>query len=223
MRGRTPFFRLILALLVLAAPSLRAQDGLRGALSKMGAASNLPRISFGQILAAADFDNDQKPDGALLLNVGEIDGQRLFRIELHVSAIGNQNLTFVSKDTELAISALDVNQDGMPDLIVEHAFTHKRLQVWLNDGHGRFRRARVEDFPQTTDTRCSWRSPSGGQDCVIASLPSRSQSHSAILLVEILRFGSSSSHWKVRPNFLRANQSAFSLYSPRPPPAYLLL
>ena len=74
-----------------------------------------------------------------VLSATEVD-----RIELYLSAGENRDLVFAANDPALTISAQDVNQDGIPDLIVEQAFTHKRIQVWLNDGHGKFRRVRVE-------------------------------------------------------------------------------
>jgi hypothetical protein len=46
---------------------------------------------------------------------------------------------------------LDVNGDGATDIVVEQPFTHKRLQVWLNDGRGGFRKVRSEDFPSADD------------------------------------------------------------------------
>lgn len=223
MQARSPLFRIILALLVLAAPSAWAQDGLQGAVSKMAHASSLSGNWLSQGLAAADFDNDQKPDAALLFNAGEVDGQTLFRIELHVTAGANRSLTFISNDRSLTISARDMNRDGVPDLVVEQAFTHKRLQVWINDGHGNFREARSEDFGPSGDSPWSLRAPFSMQGGFVPSLPTKVQSDSALQLLQILRLESSSSRWRVRQNSARSKQADLTVYSPRPPPASLLV
>ena len=130
--------------------SLWAQDGLRGALSRVRFASPVHlEIPFSQTLAAADFDGDNKPDGALLVDYG-LRLQSSFRtIELHFTRRENTDLVFESNETPLAVSALDVNRDGATDIVVEQPLTHKRLQIWLNDGRGSFHRVRTEDFPDT--------------------------------------------------------------------------
>ncbi len=222
MQMRSTFLRIFLVSLALAAQTVWAQDGLPGAESK---AANAPwlRSPLTSRLVAADFDNDQKLDGALLIDAGVIDGQRMFRIELHVSASENRNLLFASNDPSLAISALDVNSDGMPDLVVEQAFTHKRLQVWLNDGQGGFRRARAEDFPSLTETPCKWQAPLLIQASLVAGLPSRHETDQAILLLEILRSESSSSRWRIRREALPDNALVSPSCSPRAPPSFLSL
>jgi hypothetical protein len=196
---------------------MRAQDGLSGALSDAG--TQLFRGSFGQPLAAADFDNDQRPDGAILLTAGEFEGRRLFQIRLHVSAGTNHELTFESNETALAIATTDVNRDGVPDLVVEQVFSRKRIQVWLNDGHGKFRPARVEDFPTSTQVPSGWRLPFQQGTEIALALPTRTGNDHAIQILEVLRSVSSSSHWRVRtrPDHARAGSVAFPF--PRPPPA----
>lgn len=139
------------AFLVLCVPLTSAQDGLRGALSQTtggvpGAAGFAPEF------AAADFDNDLKPDGAVLSKAGWLNGQTLFRIDLHVTAGLDASISFPSAERELAISAMDVNRDGAPDIVVEKAFTHERLQVYLNDGHGAFERRDPKSFSQPDDS-----------------------------------------------------------------------
>ncbi|MGC1424090.1 MAG: VCBS repeat-containing protein [Terracidiphilus sp.] len=223
MQLRSPFAKAILLLIALAAPCLWAQDGLWGALSNSKNASGQLRSSFGSRLIAADFDHDQEPDGALLLDAGVIGDQKIYRIELHLSAGENRDLVFAANDPALTISAQDVNQDGIPDLIVEQAFTHKRIQVWLNDGHGKFRQVRVEDFPAASDAPCRWRVPKPVQACLILGLPSRFESHHAAQLLEILRFDSSSSHWRVRREERSLNDIISTSDSPRAPPVSLPL
>src|SRR5215813_1043552 len=128
-------------LLVLAAPNLWAQDGLPGAVSQTNLAA-----PFDRSLAVADFDNDQKPDGAVLVGSGGIYPAN-FRIELHLTAHENTELAFESNQTALELVAMDIDHDGDTDVIVQQAFTHERLSVWINDGHGTFHEGRVQDFP----------------------------------------------------------------------------
>lgn len=138
----------VAAVLALTASCLWAQDGLRGAVAR---ASALPQTilhsPFAQTLAAADFDGDKKPDGAILLDASWPRPESSFRtIEVHFTGRGNADLTFQSAETALSISAVDVNGDGTIDIVVEHSVTHKRLHVWLNDGRGRFRKVGAEIF-----------------------------------------------------------------------------
>ena len=147
---------ILLFLLTTCAPALEAQDGLRGALSR---GSNEVQVApgFGPQIAVADFDSDKKPDGAILIENGMLNGKRSFRIELHVTADKNKTLTFSTAESGLSISALDVNQDGAPDIVVEKLLTHERLRVYLNDGHGSFRNAPIEDFPSPDSSSPYWK------------------------------------------------------------------
>jgi hypothetical protein len=182
MNLRSTISRIVLALLVLSAPSLWAQDGLRGAMSRLDAGTELLRDPLGQRLVAADFDQDQKPDGAVLLGGVHREGEQAFRVELHVTAGQNQELTFASSETALSLSVLDVNHDGTPDIVVEQAFTHKRVEIWLNDGHGVFRVAKSEDYPVGTQSPLSWNVHVPPEESLFPYLPSRSGHESLIPL-----------------------------------------
>jgi hypothetical protein len=175
--------------------------------------------TLAQTLAMADFDNDQRPDGAVLLNAGELlPGGQLFRIRLHFTAAQNQDLLFQSNETGLTISALDVNQDGSPDLVVEQVLTHKRLGIWLNDGHGRFRPARVEDFPGSTDAPGSWKVRLQGEECMVLALPSKTGNDLPVSIVELLRDQSSSSNGRNRSRVPFTQTGRLAFESPRAPP-----
>jgi hypothetical protein len=140
---------LVVAFLALVAPCLWAQDGLQGALLRTNLAAPLDLTApFQRTLAVADFDNDHKLDGAVLVPSGlTASGQSRYRIELHFSTAANTILTFESTETALTITASDINRDGAEDVIVEQPLTHKRLYVWLGDGQGGFRKGRIEDYP----------------------------------------------------------------------------
>ncbi len=137
---------ILVAILVLCVPAAWAQDGLDGALSRAG---SRPRalLGLGNRLVSADFDNDDRPDAAILLQQELSNGQTRFRIELHVTAGTNHAITFSSAESGLAISAIDVNRDGATDIVIERELTHERLQVFLNDGHGDFHTVRGNDYP----------------------------------------------------------------------------
>ena len=134
---------------------LRAQDGLPGALSRVERTSYAVS-QLSSPIAAADIDNDQKPDGAILLETGFLNGTPAFRIDLHLTN-NNNTISFSSAESALAISALDVNRDGAPDIVIERAFTGQRQAVYLNDGHGAFHRARTEDYPSPSPAAPDWR------------------------------------------------------------------
>jgi len=224
MKVRSLYLRLVLAALVLAVPSLRAQDGLGGALSRLDATGRLLHEPFEQRLVAADFDNDKKPDGAVLLDAGQFQGHKTFRIELHVTAGNDTEFSFESSEPALAISTSDVNQDGAPDIIVEQAFTHKRLHVWLNDGHGSFNKARVEDFPSTgRDGPYQFKAPSLGQDSPALCLPSKLSSEHSVVKAATPSFVSSTSGRHIRPIASDAHHRADAPNPSRGPPSFLSL
>ena len=158
MKLRLSIYAIVVSLLLIFVPWLRAQDGLLGALAQQGTRSQLA-FDFTQPLAAADFDNDNKPDAAVLLPAGLTDGKQSFRIELHVTSGRDDTIVFSAVERSLSISALDVNRDGAPDIVIEKPFTRQRVQVYLNDGHGVFHEARSEDFafPEPlSDTLRAW-------------------------------------------------------------------
>lgn len=159
-----------------AATQLYAQDGAAGALrSSTASSTSLAQGPFGRVLATADFDKDNKPDGAVLLDTAWLHRDHaLLKIEVHLTGRPNTDLTFEASDPALAISALDVNRDGVADIVVEQSFTHKRLHVWLNDGRGEFHKVRTEDIPAPEFTsRARLNSPSPYDDSDALCLPQR--------------------------------------------------
>lgn len=168
MRHQRSFFVILFSLLALCAPAGWAQDGLRGAWSRNSHGASI--ISAFAEVAAADFDNDQKPDGAVLLRAGQVDGQRSFRIELHLTAGRNSSISFYAAETDLSVSALDVNRDGAPDIVIERALTHERVKVYLNNGNGEFQPS-SEQFAAWDDSAPGWRATISVQDLPVAFLP----------------------------------------------------
>lgn len=207
------------------APSLWAQDGLEGAFARENPASSLNlTASIRQALAVADFDSDQKLDGAVLTDSGRLRGQSSYRIELHLSGSNNSELTFQSTETALAITASDVNNDGKPDVVIERALSHRRLYVWLNDGHGKFHKGRVEDFPSTEATGGEHaHAPTSSADYPALCLPQQRGSETAMLAASFLRARPPSTS-KITASSVAPLpvSSAFSLDSPRAPPSFSL-
>ena len=221
MKARSLALKIVVVALALTASSLWAQDGIEGALSRANLTSPANLVTpSGQTLAAADFDGDNKPDGAVLVDHGQLRPQSNFRtIELHFTGRENINLTFESNETTLAISALDVNRDGTTDIVVEQPFTHKRLQVWLNDGRGGFRKVRSEDFPSTdVGNHERLESPSQRTDCPALCLPSQRGSEIAILTACPLPYRASSAGEQALPFLAPLGLRAVAPNSPRAPP-----
>src|SRR5579859_7060851 len=138
-------FHLGLVALALSAPFLHARDGRVGAPSTVTDHCNISGERYGQRFLVADLNNDEKPDRITLMGFGQHDGLNTFRVRVCDSAGGVSLLSFESSERSIDVTALDVNQDGSPDIVVEERFTQKRVRVWLNDGQGRFHKATEAD------------------------------------------------------------------------------
>ena len=227
MKARSLFVKLVIAAFpALMTPCLWGQDGLEGALPRANHASppNLTAL-FGQTLAVADFDNDHKLDGAVLVDSGWLRGQNSYRIEIHLSGSNNTEVSFESAETALAIIPSDVNKDGKTDVVVEQPLTHKRLYVWLNDGHGGFHKGRVEDFPSdSSGTGEQSDAPSRWPDCPAVCLAPQRGSEMTMLAASSLRGRPpSASEMATFAVALSPVLSAFSAKSSRAPPLFLSL
>lgn len=222
MKRNLAIFGFLLPALALCPPRASAQDGLRGAMSQIGQASH-NALGFTRTLAPADFDNDSQPDGAVLSQAGWLSGQRLFRIDLHVTAGKDATITFLSAEPNLDISAVDVNGDGAPDIVVERAFTHRRLHVYLNDGHGTFQPAGTSIFSAQDDSAPLWQAAAIPQNPLGAVLPpTRGFELNGVHAVAIVRRDDAgiSCFW---PEVLLAQCGARAPSAARAPPASLLL
>lgn len=151
MKVRVSIAGFVLAAVALVVPRAPAQDGLRGAFTQL---EHVQRDV--SALAPADFDNDSRPDGAVLSKAGWLNGQRLFRIDLHLTAGKDASIDFHSVETDLEIAAVDVNRDGAPDIVVERPLTHQRVEVFLNDGYGVFQRVASNSFSYLDEATAQW-------------------------------------------------------------------
>jgi hypothetical protein len=138
--------------LALSALSLRAEYRSVGASLAQTDRCNFSSEHFGQRFIVADFDNDEKPDSITLMSLGQHGGQNIFGVRICDSGRTVSLLTFESNEPSIRATAIDVNQDGAPDIVIEQRFTQTRIQIWLNDGHGGFRKANVADF-ESPDAR----------------------------------------------------------------------
>ncbi|HEY2471776.1 MAG TPA: VCBS repeat-containing protein [Terracidiphilus sp.] len=159
----------LLLLVVFAVSSLHAQDGLSLAFSRLDSVRDLSSEIVGPAVATADFNNDRHPDGAVLFR-----NHNIFQIEVHFRFHRVSKISFASKFPTLTISALDVNNDGNPDLVVQEPFSRHRLFVWLNDGCGSFRSVRVASYPTgLEDGYHTFAEPSGGPQSPAMAVPGK--------------------------------------------------
>ena len=150
------FLKIGLLVLTLFAPSLRAQDGSIGSQPAQADRCNFSTERLSQRFIVADLNNDQRPDTIALMSLGRQSGQNIFSVRVCDSGRTVSQLTFESNERSIIVSAIDVNQDGSPDIVVEQRYTQKRIQVWLNDGHGGFHKAKIADFVNPdTRARCT--------------------------------------------------------------------
>ena len=158
------FHRILLCAVavVCLAPFLSAQDGLKEALSQTNLA-----MPVGHTLAVADLDGDDKADGAILLDSRWVGANNSIKIQLHFTGRPNAELSFESAGHALTVRAWDIDHDGDIDLVIEDAFTHRPLRVWINEGHGDFHEGRLQDYPSIAlDADNQLQSPYNRPDCL---------------------------------------------------------
>ena len=221
MRVRSFSVNFVLATLLLVAAAVRAQDGVQGALAQASHTAllgqRLNRLS-GPTLAIADFDGDNKQDGAVILETGPFLGPDNFQIDLHFTGRNNANISFQSPESNITIGALDIDHDGDTDIVIEQSFTHKGLQVWLNDGHGTFKEGRIEDFPSAVAPTRDQLTSSQRADCPAVSLLTQRGFETMLLACHIAgRPPSDVDLAAVFSNSFRTD-SPFSLATSRAPP-----
>jgi hypothetical protein len=98
-------------------------------------------------IAINDFDGDLRPDVATVQAVSDNSSNTIYRIQLELSTGGTQSIHLAGPSGGLRIVARDVNDDGIPDLIVSLAWREKPLAVLVNDGRGVFSLHDPSSFP----------------------------------------------------------------------------
>ena len=98
--------------------------------------------------ATADFDGDERLDIAAAHFQGYANAGYSLRVEIEFSAGGARDSFSLSSWYEgLSLAAPDVDGDRDPDLVFTSAVFHEPVAVWLNDGRGGFRPARLDWRP----------------------------------------------------------------------------
>jgi len=212
--ARSTYVRFAFALLMAwAAPSLYAQDGVKGALYQAKV------TSLEGSLAVADFDNDQKPDGAVLVSSAGLYSSNNIRIELHLTGHQNTQLSFQSSQTRLEIVAFDIDHDGDTDLVVQQAFTHQRVNVWINDGNGSFHEGQLQDYSSPVlGARESVNLPSSQPQGPALGLPSNRGFEIATLSLALLARPPSADKFRPLSPAFAAVSCAVAANSSRAPP-----
>lgn len=124
-------------------------------VAKAPIATARPGLSF----AVADFDGDLRPDLASVQSGPNDSGSTNYRIQLHLSAVGQQSIQLVAPTGGLFIEARDVNGDHAIDLVLTTAWFRQPVAIYLNDGHGGFSRAQPNAFPGAfSESKTNWTS-----------------------------------------------------------------
>jgi hypothetical protein len=214
-------FVLATLLLVASATVLRAQDGAEGALAQASHTALLGqrwnRLS-GPTLAIADFDGDNKQDGAAVLESAPFLPSGNFQIDLHFSGRNNASIIFQSSESDLAVGALDIDHDGDIDIVVEQSVTHKRLQVWINDGHGNFAKGHIEDFPSVVAPTRDQVMSLERRNFPAVSLPSQRGFETMLIACHVAGRPPSDTGFALAPTTSFQDDRPLSLASSRAPP-----
>jgi hypothetical protein len=120
---------------------------------------NPPVTSLGPALpfAVADFDGDLRPDLVTIHAGANLAGSTDYRIQLQLSAVGQQSIQLAAPAGGLLIEARDVNGDHAIDLVFSTAWFRQPVAIFLNDGHGNFSRAEPTAFPGAfSESNTNW-------------------------------------------------------------------
>jgi len=100
-------------------------------------------LRFGQRLALADFDGDDRIDRATLDSTG-----RRKRIDIRFSQAKPSTVLYFDTGTEDggSLFANDIDNDGDNDLIWSDLVHPDNVVVWLDDGTGRFERSKPDQL-----------------------------------------------------------------------------
>jgi len=95
----------------------------------------------------ADFDGDHVPELATAYKEG-----RAYRVDIQLSGTRERASFILSSGTlGIRIFAADVDRDQDRDLVIADSDALARQMVWLNDGHGHFRRDERRSYTHVLD------------------------------------------------------------------------
>jgi hypothetical protein len=107
-----------------------------------------PRLAIraNSSFAIGDFDSDRKPDLATAEIAGRDSHATRYLIRFQLTSGVAESIGVTGAFGVPEISALDVNGDHVPDLVVTAAGQPRPIAILLNDGHGQFVLANPADF-----------------------------------------------------------------------------
>ncbi len=96
---------------------------------------------FAWSTAVGDLNADGRPDYAIADRIGRGTSGFEYAVELSISGLASQSVTFDSRESALAVSLRDVDHDQDLDVVVSSELSPTVVRVWLNDGRGAFAEA----------------------------------------------------------------------------------
>jgi hypothetical protein len=117
-----------------------------------GSASRNTARSVGTPFAIADLDGDQEPDMAVVELQRGLATRARYSIRLQLTAKPESSISVDGPLGGLDITARDVNGDDIADLVVTTELDARLVAVLVNDGHGNFSVAPLEDYPELKDS-----------------------------------------------------------------------
>ena len=96
----------------------------------------------------ADLDGDLKPDMAMVEMQNQRSADVNYSIHVKLEAGEESAIGVNGPEGGLRLAARDVNGDDTVDLVVTSNLDANFIEVLLNDGHGNFRFAKPDEFPQ---------------------------------------------------------------------------
>lgn len=139
----------VLALILVGAICPQTQSAADGATLPTQHFASAPG---GLRFAIADLDGDVHPDVATVETFGGNGfGRANYSIHLRLSASGQSSFQLIGPAGGLIIEARDINGDNAVDLVLATAWRRRPVAVYLNDGHGVFSRAEIDQFLQSLE------------------------------------------------------------------------
>jgi hypothetical protein len=93
---------------------------------------------FAWSTAIGDLNADGRPDYVIADRIARGAAGFEYSVELSISGLASQSVTFDSRESALAVSLRDVDHDQDLDVVVSSELSTTIVRVWLNDGRGAF-------------------------------------------------------------------------------------